>query len=72
MKAAGRPAAELANIVVATAEGYAFPTNLDRDQPVGSLCPPSQVDTVLAALADDLSPQALDVALRDQDDRRMP
>ena len=72
MKAAGRPSAELANIVVATAEGYAFPTNLDRDQPVGSLCPPSQVDTVLAALADDLSPQALDVALRDQDDRRMP
>ena len=58
MKAAGRPARELPNVVVATAEGYAFPTNLDRDQPIGSLAPPSQVDTVLAALADDLSPEA--------------
>ncbi|MCW2685506.1 MAG: protein involved in biosynthesis of mitomycin antibiotics/polyketide fumonisin [Mycobacterium sp.] len=72
MKAGGRPAHELRNVVVATAEGYAFPTNLDRDQPIDSLCPPSQVDTVLAALADDLTPEELDVALRDQDDRRTP
>ena len=55
MKAAGRPQRELVNAVVATAEGYAFPTNLDSDQPIGSLAPPSQVDTVLAALADDLT-----------------
>ena len=57
MKAAGRPHRDLVNAVVATAEGYAFPTNLDSDQPIGSLAPPSQVDTVLAALADDLSPE---------------
>ena len=72
MKAAGRPQRELQNVVVATAEGYAFPTNLDRDQPIGSLAPPSQVDTVLAALADDSTPEQLDVALSDQDDRRIP
>jgi ectoine hydroxylase-related dioxygenase (phytanoyl-CoA dioxygenase family) len=72
MKAAGRPPHELVNAVVATAEGYAFPTNLDSDQPIGSLAPPSQVDTVLAALADDLSPEELDIALRDQDERRIP
>jgi ectoine hydroxylase-related dioxygenase (phytanoyl-CoA dioxygenase family) len=72
MKTAGRPQRELLNAVVATAEGYAFPTNLDNDQPIGSLAPPSQVDTVLAALADDLTEEQLDVALRDQDDRRMP
>ena len=36
MKAAGRSQRELLNAVVATAEGYAFPTNLDRDQPIGS------------------------------------
>jgi ectoine hydroxylase-related dioxygenase (phytanoyl-CoA dioxygenase family) len=72
MKDAGRPQSELLNAVVATAEGYAFPTNLDSDQPIGSLVPPSQVDTVLAALADDLSPDQLDLALRDQDDRRKP
>ena len=58
MKAAGRSQRDLLNVVVATAEGYAFPTNLDSDQPIGSLAPPSQVDTVLAALADDLSPEA--------------
>jgi ectoine hydroxylase-related dioxygenase (phytanoyl-CoA dioxygenase family) len=72
MKAAGRPQHQLLNAVVATAEGYAFPTNLDSDQPIGSLAPPSQVDTVLAALADDLTAEQLDVALRDQDDRRRP
>jgi hypothetical protein len=72
MKAAGRSAAELLNAVVATAEGYPFPTNLDQDQPIGSLAPPSQVDVVLAALADDLSLDDLDVALRDQNERRTP
>ena len=72
MKAAGRSASDLHNVVVATAEGYPFPTNLDLDQPIGSLAPPAQVDTVLAALADDLTPDQLDVALRDQDDRRTP
>jgi hypothetical protein len=72
MKAAGRPQRELHNVVVATAEGYPFPTNLDSDQPIGSLAPLSQVDIVLAALADDLTPLQLDVALRDQDDRRLP
>jgi ectoine hydroxylase-related dioxygenase (phytanoyl-CoA dioxygenase family) len=72
MKAAGRLQPELVNAVVATAEGYAFPTNLDSDQPIGSLGPPSQVDTVLAALADDLPPEQLDIALRDQDERRIP
>ena len=72
MKAAGRSQRDLENAVVATAEGYAFPTNLDLDQPIGSLAPPSQVDTVLAALADDFTLEQLDVALRDQDDRRIP
>jgi ectoine hydroxylase-related dioxygenase (phytanoyl-CoA dioxygenase family) len=72
MKAAGRPQRDLLNVVVATAEGYAFPTNLDLDPPIGSLAPPSQVDTVLAALADDFTQEQLDVALRDHDDRRTP
>jgi ectoine hydroxylase-related dioxygenase (phytanoyl-CoA dioxygenase family) len=72
MKAAGRSQRDLLNVVVATAEGYAFPTNLDRDQPIGSLAPASQVDTVMAALADDFTQEQLDGALRDQDDRRLP
>jgi ectoine hydroxylase-related dioxygenase (phytanoyl-CoA dioxygenase family) len=72
MKAAGRPQQDLVNAVVATAEGYAFPTNLDSDQPIGSLAPPSQVDTVLAALAGNHSPEQLEIALRDQNERRVP
>jgi ectoine hydroxylase-related dioxygenase (phytanoyl-CoA dioxygenase family) len=72
MKATGRPQQDLVNVVVATAEGYAFPTNLDSDQPIGSLAPPSQVDTVLAALADDLTSEELDAALHEHNDRRIP
>lgn len=72
MKAAGRSERELRNAVNATAEGYAFPTNLDRDQPIGSLAPPSQVDSLLAALAADLPPEALDTALTQHTIRRTP
>ena len=72
MRAAGRSERELRNAVNATAEGYAFPTNLDKDQPIGSLAPPSQVDTVLAALADGLTPEALDIALAQHIERRIP
>ena len=70
MKAAGRSDRHIRNAVNATAEGYAFPTNLDRDQPIGSLAPPSQVDVVLTALADGLTPAALDIALAEHTTRR--
>jgi ectoine hydroxylase-related dioxygenase (phytanoyl-CoA dioxygenase family) len=72
LQRAGRPAADLVNIVNATAEGYAFPTNLDSDQPLGSLAPPSQVDTVLAALAEGLELDGLIAVLDAQDERRTP
>jgi len=72
MRAAGRPQTELLNAVVATAEGYPFPTDLDRDQPIGSLAPASQVDVVLRALAADHTPAQLDAVLRAQDERRTP
>ena len=35
-----------------SAEGYAFPTNLDRDPPVDGLAPPTQADLVRRALAE--------------------
>jgi len=72
MRAAGRSAHEVRNVVIATAEGYAFPTNLDRDPPVGALAPRSQVDIVLDALHDDLTDEQLETALNDYHDRRMP
>jgi hypothetical protein len=39
------------NVIAASAEGYAFPTNLDVHQPVGGLAPKTQADVVRAALA---------------------
>lgn len=47
----GMPDALLDNVIAASAEGYAFPTNLDLDQPVDSLTPDSQADVVRRALS---------------------
>ncbi len=44
-------AAAIDNVIAASAEGYAFPTNLDRDPPVGGLAPKSQQDLVREGLA---------------------
>lgn len=49
-KGSGMPPAALDAVVAASAEGYAFPTNLDRDQPIGGLSPVTQADIVRTAL----------------------
>ena len=49
----------LQNVVAASAEGYPFPTNLDRDPPVDGLAPPSQADLVRRALREEWTPEAL-------------
>jgi ectoine hydroxylase-related dioxygenase (phytanoyl-CoA dioxygenase family) len=41
------------------AEGYAFPTNLDRDPPLKGLAPQSQADLVWQALSTDQTPEQL-------------
>ncbi len=51
----GAELGDLAHAVAAATDGYAFPTNLDRDPPVGGLTPPSQYDIVMAALESDVS-----------------
>jgi ectoine hydroxylase-related dioxygenase (phytanoyl-CoA dioxygenase family) len=33
---------EAGNAIAASAEGYSFPTNLDRDPPIGGLAPETQ------------------------------
>ena len=43
-------AAEADNVVAASAEGYSFPTNLDRDPPIGGMVPKSQQDLMRQAL----------------------
>jgi ectoine hydroxylase-related dioxygenase (phytanoyl-CoA dioxygenase family) len=42
--------AEAANVIASTAEGYAFPTNLDSDPPVGGLAPKTQAQLMIEAL----------------------
>jgi ectoine hydroxylase-related dioxygenase (phytanoyl-CoA dioxygenase family) len=59
----------LRNVVAASAEGYAFPTNLDRDQPIGGLAPETQAELVWRALGEDWSPEALDAELTAQAER---
>ncbi|MFG1607584.1 phytanoyl-CoA dioxygenase family protein [Actinoplanes sp. NPDC049265] len=59
-----------ANVVAASAEGYAFPTNLDRDQPIGGLAPPTQAELMTQALAERWDPPTFTKAVRDQENRR--
>ena len=40
----------LENVIMATAEGYSFPTNLDFDQPIGGLAPASQASLLRDAI----------------------
>jgi ectoine hydroxylase-related dioxygenase (phytanoyl-CoA dioxygenase family) len=58
------------NVIAATAEGYPFPTNLDRDQPVDGLTPRSQADVVRAALAEAWTPDQLRFELVAHEHRR--
>ena len=58
-KAAGWSEHELKTVIAASAEGYAFPTNLDHDPPLKGLAPQSQADFVWQALASDQTPEQL-------------
>ena len=71
-KAAGRPEVELDNVVAASAEGYAFPTNLDQDQPIDGLAPQTQADLVRRALAEEWTQAAVESALDAQAARTLP
>ncbi|MFJ6071390.1 phytanoyl-CoA dioxygenase family protein [Streptomyces sp. NPDC093065] len=60
----------LEQVIAASAEGYPFPTNLDRDPPVDGLAPPSQADLVRLALREEWTPDALRAQLRAGRERR--
>jgi hypothetical protein len=66
----GADEADVRRVVAASAEGYPFPTNLDRDPPIAGLAPPSQADVVLAALAERLPVETLHARLDDHAHRR--
>jgi len=59
-----------AAVIAAAAEGYAFPTNLDRDQPVGGLAPESQAAVMSRAIAGQWSSERFEQELRDHSHRR--
>jgi ectoine hydroxylase-related dioxygenase (phytanoyl-CoA dioxygenase family) len=63
--------AECANAVAACAEGYSFPTNLDRDPPIGGLAPETQAQLMLKALAENWTVDAFEKALAEQSWRRL-
>jgi ectoine hydroxylase-related dioxygenase (phytanoyl-CoA dioxygenase family) len=69
-KAEGASQEWLDNVVAACAEGYPFPTNLDRDPPAGGLAPPSQADLLRRAVREDWTPQSLRDGLRAVAERR--
>jgi ectoine hydroxylase-related dioxygenase (phytanoyl-CoA dioxygenase family) len=46
-----------ANAIAACAEGYSFPTNLDRDPPLGGLAPQTQQALMTQALAENWEPE---------------
>jgi ectoine hydroxylase-related dioxygenase (phytanoyl-CoA dioxygenase family) len=58
------------NVVAASAEGYAFPTNLDADQPIGGLAPQTQAELVLQALAAGWDTAKFTAELHAQQERR--
>jgi len=60
----------LRNVIAASAEGYAFPTNLDRDQPVGGLAPETPAELVWRALSEKWDVQTLSAELAAHDSRR--
>ncbi|WP_433724360.1 phytanoyl-CoA dioxygenase family protein [Actinoplanes sp. CA-051413] len=63
--------ANVANVVAAAAEGYAFPTNLDRDQPIGGLAPQTQAELLRQALTEEWDTPQFTQALLDQQERRV-
>jgi ectoine hydroxylase-related dioxygenase (phytanoyl-CoA dioxygenase family) len=63
LKTGGANQRSLRNIIAATAEGYAFPTNLDLDQPIGGLTPESQADLVWRALQENWPSERISIEL---------
>jgi ectoine hydroxylase-related dioxygenase (phytanoyl-CoA dioxygenase family) len=68
--AAGASEASIRNVIAASAEGYAFPTNLDRDPPVGGLAPQTPAQLLWQALIERWPQAAFDRELTEYAYRR--
>jgi ectoine hydroxylase-related dioxygenase (phytanoyl-CoA dioxygenase family) len=69
-RAEGADDRTLGNVIAAAAEGYAFPTNLDLDRPVGSMAPQSQAELLRQAVDEGWEPDRLTEQLDAQQARR--
>ena len=64
-------AGEVSNAIAACAEGYSFPTNLDRDPPIGGLAPQTQQQLMAKAMAEDWETDVFTAALKKHSWRRL-
>jgi ectoine hydroxylase-related dioxygenase (phytanoyl-CoA dioxygenase family) len=64
-------AAEADNAIAASAEGYSFPTNLDRDPPKGGMAPKTQQDLMRQALKENWEPEVFSQEARAQAWRKL-
>ncbi|MGO4567307.1 phytanoyl-CoA dioxygenase family protein [Rhizobium sp. 2YAF20] len=62
---------EIANAIACCAEGYSFPTNLDRDPPVGGLAPKTQAQLMHEALRENWSDEAFAETLAVQAEKKL-
>ncbi|MDL2406899.1 phytanoyl-CoA dioxygenase family protein [Rhizobium calliandrae] len=62
---------EVSNAIAACAEGYSFPTNLDRDPPLGGLAPKTQAQLMHEALQENWSDEAFTEALAKQAEKKL-
>ena len=60
----------LRSALAAAAEGYAFPTNLDLDQPVDGMAPQTQAELVWRALQESWPAAQVEEALHSHAGRR--
>ncbi len=65
-------AGQLKAVIASAAEGYSFPTNLDRDPPIGGLAPETQNALMQRAIASDMPEDAFFAALDAQQKRKEP
>ena len=62
---------QLEYVVASSAEGYAFPTNLDRDPPLGGLAPESQQSLMLRALHEQWPVDKFNQTLQTQAEKKL-
>jgi ectoine hydroxylase-related dioxygenase (phytanoyl-CoA dioxygenase family) len=62
---------ECANAIAACAEGYSFPTNLDKDPPLYGLAPETQAQLMRKALAETWPASEFNAALEKSALRRL-